>query len=234
MNTEIILRSKGLYDDVLSVVFDFLYGTKQQVRDEYVYRVVDAIESGHNLESAEVKDWEFTSHVHAMMARDQHVYDLEYLYTPWCECCISFKLITGNNIYYQLRLNKMERALTQLLKVFPVLFDKNFDKRDIQRLVKVLGARMLPIKSHGDSWICCGECSNLFHENIQPKDVNVTPHSMKNFYLMLCDRNKVNRFYIPDYKPYEKVFDQLPRFPCLEIQELFYENMKVLEGCATD
>lgn len=231
MNTEQILKRHGLYNDVISVIFDFLYGTKRQNQDEFSYTVIHQLNTGHDLESSWTKTRGFNDCIHAMMSRNKTAYETEFSLTLWCECCISFSLISEKNIYYQLRLNKIERTLTQFLTVFPKCFDKKiFDYKDVQRLIKILSNSIL-IKEDYDlrRWSHCGECFQPFYENIGQDDINVTPHGMKNFYLMLKDRSKVNRFYIDSYMPKQKIFDRLPIFPCLELQILFYENINMLE-----
>ena len=232
MNTDMILKSMGLYDDIISIVFDFLHGTKKQVRDEYIHNIVGALDSGHNLESANMKDLAFREFIQSILTRDKQLYTIDIKHTTMDECGLSFKLFTEKNIYYELRLNKIEKRLTQFLKVFPGCFDKKaFNSKDIQRLIKVLGQNVMPLEEEGrsTSWLHCGECYNIFYECAQAKDAKVTPPSMKNFYLMLLDRNKVNRFYFPLYYSHQKILDTLPRFPRLKMQGTFYENMMMLK-----
>lgn len=235
MNTYTILIQKGLYDDVISVIIDFLYGSRKHNKDKYYDQVVYAIHCGHNLTSAYIKLWNLTDYMHAMMYRNDKQYNQIFENEIRCECCISVDSIIRNNMYYKLNINRLYNNITNYLRVFPDAFEKTvFDGIDIKRLQKVMFCK-LPFKTDDhNSWVRCGECYNIFYENVSPDDVGVTPYRMKHFYALLQDKTKVNRFYIGEYLRHEKIFDTINVFPLLEVQGYLYDVMKDIVTVVTE
>ena len=227
MNTQEILIQKGLYTDLISVVIDFLHGTRKQNKDEYYDRVVHAIQCGHDLSSANIKSWILKDYIHAMMYRNDELYVDVFGHELLCECCISFQGICRKNMYYRLNVDKLHQCLTNYLRVFPDAFEKqHFTQLDIRRLQKIVFCK-LPFKTEDHNpWVHCGECSNTLYDNVSPDDVGVTPYRMKHFYALLQDKTKVNRFYIGEYLRHEKIFDTIDVFPLLDVQGYLCDVMK--------
>lgn len=217
-NASTILKTYGLYDDVLSIIGDYLIGTKDEFKDEYsvsiremksldfdLHRICRFPRVIHN----------FTYIVESLILRslgNYECYDDEEEYEYWNNSdyddlnsysCDSLNQWGENTIAMSIKFDIVQRKLEKFLKIFPNVLDKpTFTNTESRRISRLVGVKV----------------EDIYHT-----------YQVKYFLTRLRNRDMEYRMYHSCFSGYDHIiFDTITNFPDITIQRFMYKCLEEL------
>lgn len=224
-NASTILKTYGLYDDVLSIIGDYLIGTKEKFKDTYsdTIQEMEAFEfSLYRIHGYPHTDIDYSQMVESLIIRSLRNYERECL--NFCEfhddpedeysrnsvydnlnsySSRSLKEWCENTITISIKFDILQRKLEKFLRIFPNILDKpKFTDTESKRISRLFGVKL---------------------------DDIYNTYQVKYFLTRLRNRDMEYRMYLNSFGGYEhKIFDTITNFPDITRQRFMYECLKEL------